>query len=341
VTQAIYRYWQYFEPIRVYGPKKCIERTQKITHAIDNVLDKNITKLTARLKEAWHLPNITYDNDLAAFIGIGIEQWQGRNWDAAVGSPLFDHYCEYLSSADLKHQEAYSRIKLVQELLVEGGYGEEMGELWIPFLNWIAWNKKLYIDSCPADRSQDYCFSTHDHTFYIQNDISQSWRAWPWQFCTQWGYIQYSATPSPSILPIISKRQTLARNSEICELAFNITSPPNVTAINQWGGFNISYSRLAFIDGEQDPWRGATPHAGPFAYDGPVKKRKNSVDEPWYLIDGAVHHWDENGLSKEERKGGKKVYGPVKEVQREEVKFVLGWMREWRIQKGLEEKFEL
>jgi len=341
VTQAIYEYWQYFEPIRVYGPAKCIEHTQKITHAVDNILDKNDTKLTARLKEAWHLPNITYDDDLTTFIAVGIEQWQGRNWDPAVSSPLFDQYCDFLTSSVLKDPKEIKRIGLIQDLLIEGNYSKEVVQLAIPMLNWISWTKQTYINGCPSDQDQDYCFGTHDTKFYAKADISQSWRAWPWQFCTQWGYIQYSHTPSASILPLISNRLTLSRRFEICKLAFNITSPPNVTSINQWGGFNISYPRLAFIDGEQDPWRGATPHAGPFAYDGPVRNRKNSVEEPWYLMDGAVHHWDENGLSEAERRAGKRIPKAVESVQKEEVRFVLEWLKEWQESTRLEEKLEL
>lgn len=206
-------------------------------------------------------------------------------------------------------------------------------------LNWISWTRQVFIDHCTED--QDTCFGTRDAEFHAADNISQTWRSWPYQYCTQWGYLQYSRTPSPSILPIISKRLTLERDTRICKEAFNITTPSNVTAINQWGGFNISYPRLAFIDGEQDPWRGATPHAGPFAYDGPVKERENSVSEPWYLMDGAVHHWDENGLSRDERKAGKKIPEPVESVQKEEVRFVLEWMKEWRESKGMAEKVEL
>lgn len=67
----------------------------------------------------------------------------------------------------------------------------------------------------------------------------------------------------------------------ICNEAFGIYGPPNTTTVNkvrslrsppnrevqstnisyQYGGYDISYPRLAFIDGEWDPWRPATPHA--------------------------------------------------------------------------------
>ena len=55
---------------------------------------------------------------------------------------------------------------------------------------------------------------------------------------------------------------------------------PNVTRINQWGGYNLTYPRLAFIDGAEDPWIGATPHA-PSA-----PRRKDTTRRPFKLIPG-------------------------------------------------------
>lgn len=281
---------------------------------------------------------MTYDDDFAGALALGVEMWQGRNWDPAIGSPYFDYYCDALTSKALIEPEIPELTTTIRHLLSKGGYSSEVDTLAIPMLNWITWLTRTFVQHCPVN--QDLCFGTHDTTFYHQDDIFQEWRAWPYQYCTQWGYLQYSHTPSPSILPIISRYLTLDRESEICRQAFNITSPPNVTAINKWGGFNISYPRLAIVDGEQDPWRGATPHASPFDYDEPVGNRTNSVDEPWYLMAGAVHHWDENGLSREDRQAGKRVPEAVERVQREEVKFVKEWMREWE-RKENAERFEL
>jgi hypothetical protein len=72
--------------------------------------------------------------------------------------------------------------------------------------------------------------------------------------------------------------------STICVEAFNITTPPDVEIINKYGGFDISYSRLAIIGGQADPWRPATPLADN------ARPRLNTLDRPVYLIEGAVHH---------------------------------------------------
>lgn len=70
-----------------------------------------------------------------------------------------------------------------------------------------------------------------------------------------------------------------------CKIAFNLTAKDvDVNSINQYGGFNISYPRLAFIDGERDPWRWAGVHAPGL----PV--REDTLSEPFMLIRGGIHH---------------------------------------------------
>ena len=77
------------------------------------------------------------------------------------------------------------------------------------------------------------------------------------------------------------------------------------------------------MDGEQDPWRMASPHRLG------LKERESSTERPFLLIQGAVHHWDENGVWPNETRVGVPPE-PVREVQREEVEFVKIWMDEWR-----------
>lgn len=70
----------------------------------------------------------------------------------------------------------------------------------------------------------------------------------------------------------------------MCRKAFGIYEPSDVDRVNKYGGFDIEYERLAFVDGEVDPWRPASPHA-----EG-ARPRKNTLDKPFILIEGAVHH---------------------------------------------------
>jgi hypothetical protein len=55
---------------------------------------------------------------------------------------------------------------------------------------------------------------------------------------------------------------------------------PNVTVVNELGDFALTHSRLAFIDGEIDPWRPCTPHS---QYALP---REDTISRPFKLIPG-------------------------------------------------------
>lgn len=61
VTEAIIDYWQYYEPIREYGPPDCIRTQQNLTHVVDNILigKKDDTKTIQKLKTAFGLENLT------------------------------------------------------------------------------------------------------------------------------------------------------------------------------------------------------------------------------------------------------------------------------------------
>ena len=91
-------------------------------------------------------------------------------------------------------------------------------------------------------------------------------------------------------LGVISRTIDLNYTGSICRETFGLEGPADVEAINKYGGFGISYPRLAIVDGEWDPWRAATPHALG------QPDRQSTISEPFILIDKAVHHWDENGV---------------------------------------------
>jgi hypothetical protein len=73
VTEAIHDYWQYFEPIRVYGPPDCISTQQKMIHIVDNILigRKNEPKTVQKLKDAFGLGNLTYVQECSKSLKTG------------------------------------------------------------------------------------------------------------------------------------------------------------------------------------------------------------------------------------------------------------------------------
>jgi hypothetical protein len=297
---------------------------------VDTILKKNQTDLTLQLKTAFGLENITYDNDFASTVSSGIENWQGRNWDPKVGSPAFDLYCNNISSDATLYPRTASLRPVVESLIKTTSYPVEE-TLVNRMLNFIGYMNLTAVTPCGRGGStQDQCFSNHNATYYQQDDISSyGWRSWAYQYCSEWGYLQTGYAP-PGQLPIVSSLLDLEYESIVCVEAFNITTPSDVDAVNKYGGYDISYPRLAFVDGSADPWRPATPHA----YDQGAKKRNSTSSEPFILIEGAVHHWDENGLFANETTASLPPL-VVADAQSQELQFVQEWMLEWELEQQI------
>lgn len=283
VVEAIYDYWAYYEPVAQYGPADCIKAQRTLTHIVDNILigHRSSPALTTQLKTAFGLENVTYTNDFANVLSFGIGNWQSNNWDPAVGSPDFAQYCANISSTDVLYPDTSSLASTASHLIREGGYTPSTS-LVNQMLNYIGYVNLTSVQPCIGE-SQDECLGTHNTTYYQQDDLSQTWRSWPYQYCTEWGFFQTGSGVPKNQLPLISRTIDLPYEELICVDAFNITTKPDTSIPNAYGGYNISYPRLAFIDGQEDPWRPATPHA--FGYG--AKQRVSTVSEPFILIEGA------------------------------------------------------
>jgi len=322
VTKAIYDYWEYMEPIATYGPRACIKTIQKLTNVVDNILiGQNDASLHYQLKEVFGMATVEDDADFGMTIATPLGGWQARNWDPAVGSSSFSLYCENLTSSHLLYPEVKNLTKSVRRLLKKADHGDELDKLTVPMLNLIGYINATILHGRPENQTYASYISTNDKNRYARDDLKQTWRSWPYQYCTQWGYLQSGAgypSDRPSLISRVVDTESQAR---ICRHAFNITKPSDVEAINKYGGFNISYPRLAFIDGEQDPWRPATPHSLNAA------DREDTLDKPFILIKGAVHHWDENGLFDNETTPSLPPQ-PVAKAHKQEIEFVRKWMKE-------------
>ena len=185
VTAAVYDFWQYYEAARVYGPRDCVRTTQKLTHIVDNIF-LNASSYSGKLKEVFGLGNVTYDDDFAQVLSGGISGLQGSNWDPELNSPTFSEYCHNVSSPTLLYPSTEILAGTVRELISAGGYHEKEEALVTPFLNYIGYVNVTSVSDCRASgSSDDECFSSHNSTYYAQDDITQTWRSWPYQFCTQ------------------------------------------------------------------------------------------------------------------------------------------------------------
>ncbi|KAF4784080.1 serine carboxypeptidase S28 [Colletotrichum scovillei] len=324
VTAAVVDFWEYYEAARRFAPEGCAETTQKLMHMVDNILMQkgNTTEEDiVTLKTAFGLPNVTASVDFASAIGGGIAGLQGRNWDPALDSDDFLLYCGNMTSDDLVWPATDSLDSSARYLLEIGGYESEVTELAPRLKNYIGYVN--YTSSWCDSENQDECFGPGSDDAYAADDLSASWRLWAYQYCSQWGYLQTGSGVPEDQLPLISRLIDIEYSTVICRKAFNITSLPDVEAINKYGGYNFSYPRVAIIDGESDPWRSATPNKIG------LPRPESTTEEPNLVITGgAVHHWDENGIFKNETTADLPPL-PVKEAQSFEVEFVQAWLKEF------------
>jgi hypothetical protein len=184
VPEAIWDYYKYFEAAAVYGPPACVKNTQTITDVIDKILiGKKGSKYVDQLKNIFGLPNVTHDGDFASVIAGGIYGLQSLNWDPSQSSNSFFNYCSIVSSTDLKYPKTEKLRDSVNELLTVAGYGKQVSTLSNYFLNYVGYYAPA-ATGCNS-QNQDKCFGTYNTTFYALDDINQSWRSWPYQYCTQ------------------------------------------------------------------------------------------------------------------------------------------------------------
>ncbi|KAL7285924.1 hypothetical protein ACG7TL_001038 [Trametes sanguinea] len=310
VVHATLDDWRYFDIIRQYAPADCIAQVEKTVDEVDSLITSPNAATRNAIKAVFGVQNLTYDPDFASLLSNPLGAWQDNNWDPAVGSNAFAEFCEALGPPD------NAKVHTEQGITISNAT-----------FNYAKYIKSNYVDGCRPPQTQDECFGTiTDKDFYLQTDLSQTWRLWTFQVCTQWGFFM-TPPPDPAIPRIISKLITLPYASEICKLAyppghvFKVPAEPNITAVNSLGGYNIAYDRLAIIDGQWDPWRGDTPHSP----DPAAHPRPDTTIRPFKLIPQGVHHYDENGLADHSQEPPQ-----IRAIHEQEVEFVKAWLKDFK-----------
>ncbi|KAI0735846.1 peptidase S28 [Earliella scabrosa] len=308
VTHATVVDWRYFDIIRQYAPQDCMAQVVKAIDEVDRLLERS-NKTRNAVKALFGLSGLSYDPDFASLLSGPLGGWQSTNWDPAISGTGFARFCAALGKPDR------ATVKTFQGITVSNAT-----------FSYAKYINSTYSNSCPIEE-QNQCFgSITDPDFYAQTDLSQTWRLWNFQVCTQWGFLM-TPPPNPLRPRIISKLMTKEYAALTCKLAFapgeHFTVPkwPDVQSVNKLGGYNIAADRLAIIDGEADPWRGDCPHSP----DPRARPRKDTTLRPFKLIPGAVHHWDENGLADFSAQPAF-----IQKIQSEEIAFVKAWLKDFK-----------
>ncbi|CDO71761.1 hypothetical protein BN946_scf184920.g45 [Trametes cinnabarina] len=283
VVHATLDDWRYFDIIRQYAPAHCIAQVEKTIFEVDRLITSPSAKTRKAIKAVFGLQNLTYDPDFASLLSDPLSAWQDNNWDPAVGSTAFAQFCDALGPPD------HATVHTEQGITVSNAT-----------FNYAKYIKSQYVASCTPPQTQDECFGTITaKDFYLQTDLSQTWRLWSFQVCTQWGF--FMAYPPGHF--------------------FKVPAEPNITAVNSLGGYNIAYDRLAIIDGQWDPWRGDTPHSP----DPAAHPRPDTIIRPFKLIFQGVHHYDENGLADHSKEPPQ-----IRAIHEQEVEFVKAWLKDFK-----------
>ncbi|GAA5864820.1 hypothetical protein JCM3774_004240 [Rhodotorula dairenensis] len=327
VTTAVADFHDYYTPIMQHGPAECISLLQNHTELIDSLLALKTPFVTSRLKDAFGLGNITSDADFVNALAIPLGSWQARNWDPAVGSTRFFDFCDAVTAAPEGGANSSDGSSSSAATSLFPSLPSDPRKALESFQGYAKFVSEHVAALCPPDTTQDECFGTDE---YGGDSLDEApWKSWSYQFCTEWGYFIGHA-PSPDEPSIVSRLLDTEYTSKICRLAFpdgalnKVPANPNVTAVNQYGSYNLSYSRLAFIDGSEDPWLYATPHSPLAPHHG---RRPDTLDEPFKLIPGGVHHWDQNGSVDLKRESEPAA---IRRVHLDEIEFVQSWLKEWK-----------
>ena len=70
--------------------------------------------------------------------------------------------------------------------------------------NYGKYIKDNVVSECPDSASSasniEDCFGSDDDSKFLDDDLSQTWRLWLFQVCTQWGYFMPAPLEGPSIV---------------------------------------------------------------------------------------------------------------------------------------------
>ncbi|KAJ2896682.1 serine carboxypeptidase S28-domain-containing protein [Zalerion maritima] len=301
VVQAIYDFDEYFTPIEAAIPRNCSKDIQAVISYVDETLESGTDKEVDELKAMFGLAKIEHHDDFAELLTIPIWKWQSAPRELL-------EFCD--------HIEMYGSGKDDSNLSPNGvGLATALDA----YAEWI--------NETVGPRCEKYnCDSYNNPEAFNNPSDTDGDRQWDWFLCNEpFAFWQVGPSSSSAAKKIVSSFLTTDHWQRRCDLWFPETkgfisgSSTGFTVEHEnmfTGGWNASYSHVTFVDGEFDPWIGATLNS-PQRPGGPLA----STDEiPIWVIKGG-NHVDDLVVEELDR-------GEVKVV--EEVYDVHGkWLEDW------------
>ncbi|KAI1661656.1 peptidase S28 [Daldinia decipiens] len=317
-------YPEWYNPIQKYAPQDCVTRINQIVDNFDLLVAKNHTKAIKQFKALFGLESLTDHRDFASAIADPIgnpgfyhsNTWQELNWNSTYGSRDFFYFCGNVSDID-----APEEITQVDNILANYTNGEP----WTGLGNYANYVKRYTLPLCPSgDYNSNDCWGTQNASAWASIE-NTSTRSYLYTSCIEQGAYIAAPKEGPALL---SRVVDTDYEQQWCRWAFapgkynSIPSTPDVDAYNDFGAFNFTADRLAFIDGDQDVWNDLCYHSN-FA-----PARTSSDLHPELLITGAGHHWDSYGILDVEAEPQF-----IREAHKWEIKTVKKWLGDfddWR-----------
>ncbi|KAK8099683.1 serine carboxypeptidase S28 [Apiospora kogelbergensis] len=318
--QAIYDYWQYFQPIQDGMPKNCSSDYSAIIDYVDMVFTQGSSDDKAELKKMFGVDELEHDDDAASAISSPIWAWQSIQFDS--GYSKFYQMCDAIEGAFTNTSYSHG----------EQGVGVKNA---LP--NFAKWFKASYLPGyCEQYGYKDWkgkmnvqCFNSYDGSMEAFKDYSPAntvGRTWVWMTCNEPFF--YYQTGAPTGVPtVFSRLVNAAYYQRQCELwfpregAYTYGSARGDTAerlnLETGGWLYTNTTRLLTSNGQYDPWRPASV-SSEFRPGGPFR---GTPKAPVLLIDGSRHC---NDLLLRNA-----VHEPVRAAMDAEVKQIAAWVADF------------
>ncbi|KAI1436300.1 serine carboxypeptidase S28 [Xylaria sp. CBS 124048] len=230
VVQAIYDFWEYYRPIAEGLPGNCSANAQAAIRHVDKVLaSKNHEDVNA-LKCLFGLSALN-DADFAEKLAAPFSEWQGGEGDV-------NKLCEALDSGSAKNGST-------------------------PVVAYASYIEKH--THCGKNGAGCNTYSS-DIEWNTPNRLTGT-RPWLWLVCNEpFGWYQVGP-PESDGTSIVSSSLRPDHYQRRCPLMFPDTNGFTVGSVrgftaqhlNMWThGWDASFERVLFVNGERDPWRSAT-----------------------------------------------------------------------------------
>ncbi|KAI1821950.1 serine carboxypeptidase S28 [Xylaria intraflava] len=294
VVEAIYDFWEYYEPIEAALPRNCSTDIKSVIRYVDTVLAANKTDDVNTLKNLFGLSALN-NADFASVLSTPFSYWQSDEPDVIK-------FCNYLG--------ATSSEKGVSSVDAYASYIKENSE-------------------CGKDGVDCDTYSPNIE-WNTPNQLDDN-RPWQWMLCNEpFGWYQVGP-PVSNGTSIVSSALRPDYYQRRCPLMFPETNGSVVGSVrgfteehlNMWTkGWDAPYERVLFVNGAWDPWMPATI-ASTYRPGGPVK---SSQKIPSFIVEHGDHVPDFIFTD-----GNSKYQTPVVEAA---VKIMGTWLQDWNMSAG-------